>query len=295
MDVASLIDRLYRTYLRPPDAQEAKTRLLADLPADDVTFAIGEFAVPEDQNLLRIESLLEIGQELMAVTGYDASTRTVTVVRGQEGTTAADHTQGASVLLDPSYSRASVFEAIADNIITLHPKLFSVKVAFLSSVAPGVYPCEDELAIGVLRAWPDNNADIDVMTRVEDFNHNTNGRAFITNIGGMGTLWVRYKRRMCAPTSEADDLEDLGVDPRWATMIIVGAAADLLVGRDIPQVQTDWIAASFESEVVRPGTRAGIAGRLAAYRDLLLDRFRQELATEYSRTRRKVRHNRLVT
>ncbi len=86
---------------------------------------------------------------------------------------------------------------------------------------------------------------------------------------------------MGVPTSESDRLEDLGVDPRWAQIVVVGAAADLLVGRDVPQARTEWVQAVLEAENIRVGSRMSIAGGLRQYRNMLIQDAQAEMKAEY--------------
>ncbi len=287
--VGAVIDRVYRTYLRPPDYQEAKTRVTNALTAvsTDNVLTLGAFAVSEDEQLLRIETLLEVDQELMAVTAYDSALRQVTVARGEEGTTIAAHLANAKVIFDPSYSRASTFEAVADNIISLHPDLYTVSQDFIVAAQHGIAPLADELAVTLVSVWDESFSNtVDYHGKIVDYHPSTGGRAVVTNCP-LGSMWVRYRRRMGKPTDETTLLADIGVDERWVNVIMVGAAADLLVGRDISAVHTDWISQSMEAETVRPGTRTTIAGRLAGYRDILIKRFKSEMDTEYKPKVRK--------
>jgi hypothetical protein len=108
----------------------------------------------------------------------------------------------------------------------------------------------------------------------------TGGRSLITN-SDTGSVWLRYRKRMGKATSEADLLSELGVDERWATIVLVGAAADLIVGRDVPAAQTEWIKSVLEAENIRVGTRMSIAGGLRQYRGMLINEAMKEMKAEY--------------
>lgn len=278
-----IIDRTFRTYLRPPDQQEAICYSASALTAvsTDTSLTISQFAVPEDEQLLYIGTLLELGSELVRVETYDPIFRLVTVKRADEGTTLAAHDSGTKIIMRPTFSRASVFEAVADNIISLHPALYTVNQELVSAIGPGIAPISDVLAISPITVWDETWSNVvNHHAEIVDYHPVAGGRALVCN-SGLSSMWVRYKRRMGTPTAETDTLEDLGVDPRWVNVIMVGAAADLLVGQDISAVHTDFISQAFEAETVRPGTRTTIGARLAGYRDLLLKRFKDEMNTEY--------------
>lgn len=282
--VASVIDRMNQTWLQPPDDQYAQVRLLADITSTTVeTVAIGSFTIPEDEALMRQGSIIEVDQELLRVVSFDSNSRIVTVTRGEYGTVPALHSIPKLMALNPVYTRAAIWEAVADNIIQLYPKLFTVKAAYLGSVAGSVYPVNDDLAVQVLSAWVDGwQSNTDIMAEVVDYHPMAAGRAIITNYPAGGSLWFRYRRRMAKPVDETDKLVDLGVDERWISIIMTGAAADLFVGKDIPASQTEWVKSVLEAENISVGTRMSISGGLRQYRGMLLDDAANEMRAEYT-------------
>jgi hypothetical protein len=253
-----------------------------------LTVNIGSFIIPEDEQLLRIGSLVEADQELMRVTAFDRNTRELIFAqdtngnrRAWRGTTPATHDDQTYLVLAPSYPRQSVFEAIRDNFTMLSPKLFSVRHDNLVTVNGRVAGMEDELAVEVLEVWSDNfGMSADHEARIVDFHPAIGGRALILN-QIMGNVWIRYRRRMGVPAVEAELLEDLGVEEVWEVVVMCGVAADLLVGRDLPQTQVDYIGATLQAENIRPGTRLSIGAGLAQYRDILIERFQTEMKSEY--------------
>ena len=280
--VASVMERLFIQWLTPPDDQYAQVALGADITDTTVTtITLGEFTIAEDELLLRQGSLLEAGQELMRVVSYDSISKEVEVERGDYGTPTSTHTRPLLLNLNPPYARATVFEAVADNIITLYPSLSTTNQELISNVTTRVYPIADDLAVSVLSVQPgDFTSTIDIHGEIVDFHPMVGGRALITNLAG-GTVWLRYKRRMGKATNETDELKDLGVDERWVNVVMAGAAADLMAGRDIPAAHTEWVKSVLEAENIRVGTRMSIGGGLRQYRGLLLDEFMKEMKAEY--------------
>ncbi len=278
--VGSIMDRLFVQILTPPDNQMAQVRLATNVDESTEQFIIGGFTVPEDQGLLRQGSILELGQELTRVVSYDEPRSIVTVTRGEYGTVPEGHQVPFLMNLNPPYTRAAVFEAVADNIIQLYPQLFTIKHEYVAAVSNGVYPLSDDLAVEVLSTTEDFESTFDLGGRIVDFHPIAGGRALVTK-SSPGALWLRYRRRMGVPTSESDRLEDLGVDPRWAQIVVVGAAADLLVGRDVPQARTEWVQAVLEAENIRVGSRMSIAGGLRQYRNMLIQDAQAEMKAEY--------------
>lgn len=284
--IGDLIERTYRTYLYPPDYEPAMVQLDGAIDDTVVAMTLGEFVVPEDEELLRVGALIEANQELMRVTDYVSTTRVATMVRGVRGTTKAAHADELFMVLTPAYPRLSVFEAVRDNIISLSPQLYTTDVDNLVMVGANVAPIDDELAISIISIWADNLADtVDWHGQIVDYHPLTAGRAVITNVP-MGSIWIRYRKRMGVALTEADTLETLGVESVWEVAVMLGVAADLLVGRDVPQTQAEYIGSILQAENIRPGTRTSIAGALSQYRDILIKRFSREMNNEYRKKAR---------
>jgi hypothetical protein len=279
--VKSIIDRLYVQYLTPPDAQPAQTTLAIAMTSAIETISLGEFFIQEDADLVRQGSILEVEQELMQVLAYDTFTRVATVERGIYGTPLTAHSIPNRVILNPPFSRAEIFEAVADNIIQLYPSLSSTDAVLLSPSTDRVYSLGDQLAVEVLTVFPgDFTSTVDIHGEIIDFHPMVGGRALITNVGG-GTVWLRYRRRMGRAISEDELLHDLGVDARWANVVIAGTAADLMSGRDLPAARTEWIKSVLEAESIPVGTRMSLAGALRQYRNILLKEAMKEMKAEY--------------
>lgn len=279
--IGAVIERVNRDFLYPPDARPAQAYLNGAILAADTTLILTTFVVPEDEELLTAGALLELDQELVQVTAYDDVTLTATVKRGVLGTTGADHADETPVYLAPPYTRLSIYEAIADNIITLYPKLFTVRTEHTSTVNGIIAPIDDTLAVSVLEASVDAFVDdSEVDARIVDFSAAVGSRAVVFNVP-VSTAYVKYKRRFGTPTDEDTTLVSLGVDPRWVRIVTVGAAADLMSGRDIPASHTDWIAQAIEAEQIPVGTRSGISLKLASYRNFLLEEAEKEMKAEY--------------
>ena len=281
--IGDVIARLTRTFLYPPDAQPIITYLTTPLVAEEglSTLEVGEWAVPEDENLLRVGSILEADTELMIVRAFDETTQVITVYRGIYGTTPQDHVLDAPVIMNPPYSRQSMLEQVADNIMQLYPKLYTVTAENLVEVTGSVAGIGDDLAVEVVSVWQgDFSRSRDVTAKIVDYHPAVGGRALLSNVA-LGNLWVRYRRRMGNVTSESQTLESVGMDARWVGIVMVGAAADLFAGRDLPASQVEWVSAVLQAENIEVGTRATLSVGLARYRQLLLDRAQAEMQAEY--------------
>lgn len=280
--VADLIDRTFRTYLEPPDLQPASTRLAGAILAADTTITLEEFDVPEDVVLMRRGNLIEVGSELMRMTDWDSTTRTGSMSRAFGGTTAADHALGAEAKLAPPFSRLSVFEAIRDNIVSLYPRLWTTTTEVCLPTSPKVYPITDELAVEVIEINVTGYEAHDMTGRIVEKHQYTGGRAIVLNRLLGKEIWARMRRRFGVAEEETDRLDDLGMEEVWETVVMVGAAADLLAGRDLPKAHVEWVGSALEAENIQPGTRSSIALGLARYRKMLMDDFAKEMVAEDS-------------
>ena len=283
--VAALIDKTYRQILEPPSAQPAMSVMTSDLNIGASAFTIGAFEVPEDENLLRLGSILEVDQELLRVTDYDVTGDTVTVRRAVLGTIEANHVLDTPLKLSPPFTRIDVFEAVRNNIISLYPRLWTVKTYTVSAVNGGnVYQLPDDLIVEVIEVQPDqwSAGNLNFHGRIVDYHQFVDGRALILNEPLGGQAWARFRRRFGVAEAESDLLVDLGVDSVWEQIVVVGAAADVLAGRDVPEVNTEWVQSALEAENIRVGSRLSLAAGLGQYRDLLIDRFANEMLAEDS-------------
>jgi len=288
--VGTIMERLFQAYLTPPSDQEAQVWLGSNVSDTATTIPLGDFAIPEDEALLRQGSLIEGAQELMRVVAYDATTPSVNVVRNEFGTIAVAHSTPTLFNINPTFSRASVFEAVADNIALLSPKLFTITQEYMVHLGKNVYYLDDELAVDIVSIWregDDFDFDYNINGEIVTYHPLANGRAVICEAQAQD-IWVRFKRRMGRPTAETDTLDSIGVNPRWVNIIMAGAAADLLVGRDIPASQTEWLKSVLEAENIRVGTRMSLAGGLRQYRNMLLDDTAKEIRSD-SRKRIRIR------
>ena len=109
---ATVIDKTLRQLLS--GTVEARNRLTTTLNSS-ATSVVVDFSVEG----LRAGQVCEIDSELMYIWLSDSATRTLTVQRGFNGTTAAAHTSGAIVTINPRFPRAQVLEEINNEMTDL--------------------------------------------------------------------------------------------------------------------------------------------------------------------------------
>ena len=109
---ATVIDKTLRQLLS--GTVEARNRLTSTLDSS-ATSVVVDYSVEG----LRAGQVCEIDSELMYIWVSESATRTLTVQRGFNGTTAAAHTSGAIVTINPRFPRAQVLEEINNEMTDL--------------------------------------------------------------------------------------------------------------------------------------------------------------------------------
>lgn len=105
----ALLDRVQRQLLS--GTVEERNKLSASINAGDTTVVASY-----DLAGLRAGTVFEIDSELFYVWEATSGTKTLTVERGYAGTTAASHSSGAIISLNPRFPRAQMLEALNQDI-----------------------------------------------------------------------------------------------------------------------------------------------------------------------------------
>ena len=113
---SALLDRVNRQLLS--GTIEERNKLSATVDSDDTSFVMSY-----DLAGLRAGTVFEIDSELVYVWEAVSGSKTLTVERGYMGTTAASHTVGAVVTLNPRFPKAQMLEALNQDIDDLSSPL----------------------------------------------------------------------------------------------------------------------------------------------------------------------------
>lgn len=119
----AVIDKTLRQILS--GVIEQRNKLSATINATATTVVLSY-----DLDGIRAGQVFEIDSELFYVWEAVSGTKTVTVQRGWNGTTAAAHTAGAVVTVNPRFPRAQIFDALNDELKDLSSPmhgLFQIK------------------------------------------------------------------------------------------------------------------------------------------------------------------------
>lgn len=105
----ALLDRVSRQLLS--GTVEERNKLATTVDSDDTSFVMSY-----DLAGLRAGTVFEIGTELLYVWEANSGNKTLIVERGYLGTTAASHTSGDTVTLNPRFPKATMFDALNQDI-----------------------------------------------------------------------------------------------------------------------------------------------------------------------------------
>jgi hypothetical protein len=278
-DIADVIERVYRDYLLPPDEQPSRFTVdTGGIDASATTLPVDTALLsPEETDLIGAGTLIEVvstttGGELMLVEATDDPPTSLTVRRNMFGTTAAAHIATDLIFLAPDFPRQTVFDAVADTIEGLWPRLWTPKVEeTYAATDPVELPaaCEEILEVRVLAAkrW--------VLTGGWELLTNyplaSTDKAIQFMAGGSGeSIQVLYRAAPTRPTTESDVLTDLNVEAGWVKVVAVGAAAQVIANEDIDRATVDYITQMMESEGFPAGAGANLRNSLLQYQDFLI-------------------------
>ena len=319
--IGDLVDRVYREYLEPVDKVESYSYLtggITDTTTTTVGYANDMFST-EEEDALDAGAILEINQELMFSKALNTVTNEITVERGARGTTATTHDAGDVIKIAPAFPRKNVFEAVSDQIKNLYPTLFAVETIELTASTGykllGTHGSDGDTynylvaplkAISQYTDWQSgsdqtglkyNGVAIEMIdlpnpftytddTQTERTKTYTTGPDVVHAVQFVGisaghTVYVTFKKKFVAPTNESTTLTSVGLETEYEPIVMAGAAAQMLVGKDIKQVDARYITEQMAASNYPVGSSNTISGSLLRYQQLLIQQARSNLRSKY--------------
>ena len=318
--IGDLVDRVYREYLEPVDKVESYSYLSSGIndSVDSITYDGNLFSI-EEEDALDAGAIVEVGQELMYTTALNATTNTITVKRGQRGTSAAAHSAGDLIKIAPAFPRKNVYEAVVDQIKNLYPTLFAVETIELTASTGykllGTYGSDGDSynylvaplkAISQYTDWQAgsdqtglkyNGVAIEMIdlpnpftytddTQTERTKTYTTGPDVVhavqfVNISAGHTVYVTFKKKFVQPTAESTTLASIGLEIEYEPIIMTGVAAQLIAGKDITKLNASYITEQLEASVSPIGSSNSIGQSLLRYQQLLIQQARSNLRSKY--------------
>ena len=319
--VGDLVDRIFREYLEPADAVESYSYLTGAISTTtQTTFNYEEdMFSSEEEDALGAGAIVEIGQELMFSKSLNVVTNEVTVQRGARGTTATTHDAGSIVKITPAFSRKNVYDAVSDQIKNLYPTLFATETLELiastgykllgnhgSNQDTYNYLITPLKAISQYTDWQSGSDEtglkyqgvaIEMIDLPNPFVYTddtstqrtktyTSGPDVVHAVQFVGisaghTVYVTFKKKFIEPTNEDTTLASIGLETEYEPIVMAGAAAQMLVGKDIKQINAAYITDQIAVQNAPVGSSNTISSSLLRYQQLLIQQARSNLRSKY--------------
>ena len=318
--IGDLVDRVFREYLEPADSVESYSYLTGGIDASATTLGYaGDMFSVEEEDALDAGCIIEVGQELMFSTALNTVSNEITITRGARGTTAAEHLAGSIIKITPAFPRKNVFDAVSDQIKNLYPTLFAVETIELTASTGykllGTYGSDSDSynylvaplkAISQYTDWQSgsdqtglkyNGVAIEMIdlpnpftwtddTQTERTKTYTSGPSVVHAVQFVGvsaghTVFITFKKKFIAPTLETTTLASIGLETEYEPIIMAGVAAQMLVGKDIKQVDARYLTEQIAAQNYPVGSSNTISSSLLRYQQLLIKQARSNLRSKY--------------
>ena len=319
--IGNLVDRVFREYLEPMDSVESYSYLTGDVTTttqSTINYEEGMFST-EEEDALGAGAIIEVNRELMFSKSLNAVTNEITVERGVRGTTAATHDANDIIKIAPAFTRQAVYDAVSDQIKNLYPTLFAVETIELTASTGykllGTYGTNVDTynyliaplkAISQYTDWSAGSdqtgltykpVGIELIDLPNPFTYTddtstertktyTTGPDVVHAVQFVGisaghTVFVTFKKKFIAPTSETTTLSSIGLETEYEPIVMAGAAAQMLVGKDIKQVDARYITEQMAASNYPVGSSNTISSSLLRYQQLLIQQARSNLRSKY--------------
>lgn len=234
--------------------------------AATITASATSCVLSYDLGSVRTGSVLEIDTEQMYVWEVVESTKTLTVERAFNGTTAAAHTGGTVVVVNPRFPRNQIFEAITDELADLSSPvngLFQVKV--LDFVYNGSDRQVNLPAAGTVidlidvrsRNKSDDYQQVRSFKLLRDMPTKDFGSGLALQLDQdayHGDMRVTFRAPFSKPAAEADNLQNVCGFPESAEdILVIGAQIRLMAPREIKRNFTESQGDTRRSDEVPSG------------------------------------------
>lgn len=277
MKLSEGVDRCLSTYLYPAGVNRPLFDTLATtITSSSTTLTTNGLATYVPQTLIEIDS------EEILTKEAESSTTVDLLVRGYLETTAAAHTAGAIIWINPEYTRQSIRNALTTIIRSLYPKGLYRLVAESDITADTINAIDlDALTLEVASVNAFDGLRWYELTPERDYQVITafdppKLQIFSAPLQG-GTLRINYKTDFLTPQSiydadtaspptyatveDVDLTTDCGVPYHLAEYIPMAAAGHLLIGKEFVALAED-ARQEFKTGDVPPGTKMSVGERL---------------------------------
>lgn len=260
--VEGILDHLYGHAAQ----QDAVTSITQPLNATDTSFTV------DDPDALG-SGLIEIDTEIMRVKNVDISSHTVNLVptgRGQRGSTAATHAEGAEVRVSPIMPYHSVVREVNAEIQSLYPRICAVAYTEFPATTDYTYelPADMNIVLDVRFKQPGGEWE---RLRTWEVEHGANQTDFATGKTLKATpptgstVRVVYGKRFSEIQALTDTLASAGIPDavNVEDVIRMGTLLRLLPSMDMARLSVIAVpSADANDKPPQPGTGILIAREL---------------------------------
>ena len=292
---------------------------LTNSTSDTIVDYDATYLSSEEEDALGTGAFLEINNEIMLVSSLNTTAQQITVKRAARGTTIDTHATGDTLKINPPFPRKVVFDAISDQVENLYPTLFATETITAtadtgyvllgthgSDVDTHNYLVNPLKAISQYTDFSSNSdstgtifspvstqliqlpnpftyTDSDGTSRTKTY---TVGPSVVNalqfyNISSGHTVYVTFKKKFIAPTSESSTLAGIGIETEYEPIVMAGVAAQIVSGRDLPMVTQNYITESLQAAVYPVGSSTSIRNSLLQYQQILINQARKNLRARY--------------
>lgn len=240
--------------------QDQSTSLTAAMGASDLTFTYA------DANQIS-RGMVEIDDEMVYVTSVDPTTLIATVPawgRGQSGSTAAVHADGARVTLSPLYPRQRVASAIQGVLREVFPDVFPVGQYIFSATAITTnyaLPADTYHVLAVEWKAPGPTG---MWIPAKRWRQNKTATTLELELlsqcwPGLDNVRVKYVKVPTLVFDSTTNLTTVGYDNQVRDLIVLGAVARLIAFSEPSRVQVQSMESHGRSESTPPGSAVALA------------------------------------
>lgn len=237
-------------------------------------------------------SVLEIGTETMYVRSANDATKTAVVLRGHDGTTAATHSMGDVVRVNPSYATNEIFRAVLDEIASLqgsglywfdtqeisytqNQKVYDLTLDTTNRTPLFAYNALYEKSSNY-ESWSPTRVELLQNMGTSDFSSGyglkvigkpRHHRHHYITTGVDVRVTVAFTLGL--PDSLSDTLSEAenGIGPHIVPILAPGAAWRMVLGKEARRVNPDASHGSRRAEEVQPGSIAFLGRALQGVRE----------------------------
>ena len=228
-------------------------------------------------------AIIEIGTELMYVFSVNATTNDATVQRGFRGTTAASHSAGDLVTINPKFPAHLVLNAVNDELADLSSPqngLYQIKtVEFTYNIAQDGYNLtgvtDDILAVYQVTYTDDGSEDTEPVLPAWSLRRDRNTASFASgyalvlhdDANSGQKVRVQYKTGFTALAATSTALSTVGLHTEAYDLPTIGAALRLMSTRPVRREFIDEQGSSRRADEVPAGAISASMRDLRALRE----------------------------